>query len=80
MSARLRGLGRGFRVGVALRIHRLAEAEAQLGSREEAMRMLGEETQVKNRNHNRAWRRELALARQRCLARGEAPPAGLRDG
>jgi DNA-binding NtrC family response regulator len=58
----------------------LAEAEAQLGSREEAMRLLGEETQVKNRNHNRAWRRELALSRQRFLAQGEAPPAGLREG
>jgi hypothetical protein len=58
----------------------LAEAETQLGSREEAMRLLGEETQVKNRNHNRAWRRELALSRQLCLALGEAPPAWLREG
>ncbi len=80
MSARLRGLGRGFRVGVAHRIHRLAEGEAQLGSREEAMRLLGEETQVKIRNHNWARRRELALSRQLCLALGEAPPAGLREG
>jgi hypothetical protein len=58
----------------------LAEAEAQLGSREEAMRLLGEETQVKIRNHNRARRRELALSQQLCLALGEAPPAGLREG
>ena len=55
----------------------LAAAIGRLGSREEAFAMFGLDQLLKNRNHQRALRRELARVRRLVALLGEAPEPGL---
>lgn len=55
----------------------LAAAIGRLGSREEAFAMFGLEQLLKNRNHQRALRRELARVRRLVSSLGESPDPAL---
>jgi transcriptional regulator with AAA-type ATPase domain len=55
----------------------LAAAIGRLGSREEAFAMFGLEQLLKNRNHQRALRRELARVRRLASLLGESPDPDL---
>ncbi len=55
----------------------LAEAVEATGDREEAMRLVGREELIRNRNHHKALRRAVGRALELCEALGEDPPASL---
>ncbi|WP_437779741.1 sigma-54-dependent transcriptional regulator [Sorangium sp. So ce1097] len=65
----------------ALRGFVLATAVEKLGSREEAFRLLGKESVVQNRNHQKTLKREIDRVEALCKALGEAgaPFKGLAE-
>jgi DNA-binding NtrC family response regulator len=65
---------RGFVLGIAAQ---------KLGNKEDAFRLLGKEAMVQNRNHQKAWKREMERVDALCRAVGDEkgnPFGALEDG